>query len=223
GPTADLFPSLPSSRGPPVWTYPTPLPCATCLYSTHTAEAVLDKAGAGTASQTVSKSKSLPEESKSFAMGMFQGRMSTEQVFPYPSVLTEEQVQFLKELVGPVSRFFQEVNDPAANDSLERVEDRTMQGLKELGAFGLQIPPELGGLGLSNTQYARLVEIVGLHDLGVGITLGAHQSIGFKGLLLYGTPQQKEKYLPRLATGEGRWGGLHKNGRTGSDQRSIQP
>ncbi|TFJ95913.1 3-oxoadipate CoA-transferase [Platysternon megacephalum] len=51
---------------------------------------------------------------------MFQGRMSTEQVFPYPSVLTEEQIQFLKELVGPVSRFFQEVNDPAANDSLER-------------------------------------------------------------------------------------------------------
>ncbi|XP_010576317.1 PREDICTED: very long-chain specific acyl-CoA dehydrogenase, mitochondrial-like, partial [Haliaeetus leucocephalus] len=51
-------------------------------------------------------------------------------------------------------------------------------------------------------QYARLVEIVGQHDLGVGITLGAHQSIGFKGLLLYGTPAQKKKYLPRLATGE---------------------
>lgn len=50
-------------------------------------------------------------------------------------------------------------------------------------------------------QYARLVEIVGSHDLGVGITLGAHQSIGFKGILLFGTQAQKEKYLPKLATG----------------------
>lgn len=54
---------------------------------------------------------------------------------------------------------------------------------------------------ISALQYARLVEIVGMHDLGVGITLGAHQSIGFKGILLYGTPEQKAKYLPKLATG----------------------
>ena len=52
--------------------------------------------------------------------------------------------------------------------------------LRELGAFGLQVPQELDGVGLSNTQYARMVEIVGGHDLGVGIALGAHQSIGFK-------------------------------------------
>lgn len=44
------------------------------------------------------------------------------------------------------------MNDPAKNDSLEKVEEDTLQGLKELGAFGLQVPSELGGLGLSNTQ-----------------------------------------------------------------------
>ena len=55
-----------------------------------------------------------------------------------------------------------------------------MKALWEIGAFGLQVPQELGGLGLNNTQYARCVEIVGHNDLGVGITLGAHQSIGFK-------------------------------------------
>ena len=49
-----------------------------------------------------------------------------------------------------------------------------------MGAFSLQVPQEYGGLGLNNTQYTRLVEIVGKNDLGVGITLGAHQSIGFK-------------------------------------------
>lgn len=76
--------------------------------------------------------------------------------------------------------FSQEVNDPMKNDEIEKVEPKTMDGLKEMGAFGMQVPAELGGIGLNNTQYARVVEIVGAHDLGLGIVLGAHQSIGFK-------------------------------------------
>ncbi|XP_021550182.1 very long-chain specific acyl-CoA dehydrogenase, mitochondrial isoform X2 [Neomonachus schauinslandi] len=162
------------------------------------------------------------QESKSFAVGMFKGQLTTDQVFPYPSVLNEEQTQFLKELVGPVSRFFEEVNDPAKNDMMEKVEETTMQGLKELGAFGLQVPGELGGVGLCNTQYARLVEIVGTHDLGVGITLGAHQSIGFKGILLFGTKAQKEKYLPKLASGETIAAFCLTEPSSGSDAASIQ-
>ena len=59
--------------------------------------------------------------------------------------------------------------------------------MRELGAFGLQVPTELGGVGLTNTQYARLTEIIGANDLGIGIFVGAHQSIGFKGILLAGT------------------------------------
>lgn len=50
----------------------------------------------------------------------------------------------------------QEVNDPAKNDALEKVEDNTMQGLKEMGAFGLQVPADLCGLGLSNTQVYQI-------------------------------------------------------------------
>ncbi len=76
-----------------------------------------------------------------------------------------------------------------------------MEQLSEMGAFGLQVPAEWSGVGLTNTQYARMVEIVGGHDLGIGICLGAHQSIGFKGILLYGSEQQKAKYLPDVATG----------------------
>lgn len=67
----------------------------------------------------------------------------------------------------PYSVIAQEVNDPAANDALERIEDHTLEGLKALGAFGLQVPVEYDGIGLTNTQYARLVEIVGSHDLGM--------------------------------------------------------
>ena len=65
-----------------------------------------------------------------------------------------------------------------------------------------QVPVELDGVGLTNTQYARLTEVVGGNDLGVGIFIGAHQSIGFKGILLCGTDEQKAQYLPKLATGE---------------------
>lgn len=59
-----------------------------------------------------------------------------------------------------------------------------------------------GGLALTNTQYARLTEIVGANDLGVGICIGAHQSIGFKGILLVGNEKQKQKYLPLVSSGE---------------------
>lgn len=160
-----------------------------------------------------------PVESPSFAMNLFRGQMRLEEIFPYPSSLNEEQKDILQSLVDPTAKFFEEKNDSLKNDKLETVPEDIMQGLKELGAFGLQTPVEHNGLGLNNTQYARLVEIVGSHDLGIGIVLGAHQvcstctqnclnknlflkSIGFKGILLFGNPEQKAKYLPRLATGE---------------------
>nr|XP_025043883.1 very long-chain specific acyl-CoA dehydrogenase, mitochondrial-like [Pelodiscus sinensis] len=139
--------------------------------------------------------------STSFVMNLFNGQLVPDNVFPFPSVLSEEQTQFLQALVDPCTRFFEEVNDAAENEKLEHVEEATLAGLKEMGAFGLQVPEELGGVGLTNTQYARVVEVVGVHDLGVGISLGAHQSIGFKGILLFGTQRQKEKYLPKLASG----------------------
>ncbi|XP_028176202.1 very long-chain specific acyl-CoA dehydrogenase, mitochondrial isoform X2 [Ostrinia furnacalis] len=141
-------------------------------------------------------------ESTSFTLNLFRGRFEPAQVFPYPEPLSDDQRQTLQELVPPVEKFFQEVNDPAKNDADSQIEEHTLAGLWELGAFGLQVPGELGGLGLNNTQYARLVEVVGAHDLGVGITLGAHQSIGFKGILLFGSPEQKQRYLPRVTGGE---------------------
>ncbi|XP_008854075.1 very long-chain specific acyl-CoA dehydrogenase, mitochondrial [Nannospalax galili] len=206
-----------SSRPSTLLGQPRPAP-APRPYASGAAQAVLDKPDSLSDASTREKAP----ESKSFAVGMFKGQLTTDQVFPYPSVLNEEQTQFLKELVGPVARFFEEVNDPAKNDTLERVEETTLQGLKELGAFGLQVPSELGGVGLCNTQYARLAEIVGMHDLGVGVTLGAHQSIGFKGILLFGTKAQKEKYLPKVASGEALAAFCLTEPSSGSDAASIR-
>ncbi|XP_049597976.1 very long-chain specific acyl-CoA dehydrogenase, mitochondrial [Syngnathus scovelli] len=194
----------------------------TRLYASQATQAVLEKPAAVASDAATAVEKTAAAESKSFAVNIFKGQIATAQVFPYPSVLNEEQEQFLRELVPPVGKFFEEVNDPAKNDTLEKVEDHTMEGLKEMGAFGLQVPADLGGLGLTNTQYARLVEIVGTHDLGVGITLGAHQSIGFKGILLFGNPAQKEKYLPKLASGEHIAAFCLTEPASGSDAASIK-
>jgi very long chain acyl-CoA dehydrogenase len=108
-------------------------------------------------------------------MNLFRGQLRLQEIFPYPNTLTDEQRETLQALVDPTAKFFEEKNDALKNDMLEKIPDDILNGLKELGAFGLQTPTEFNGLGLNNTQYARLVEIVGSHDLGVGITLGAHQ------------------------------------------------
>ncbi|XP_068811026.1 very long-chain specific acyl-CoA dehydrogenase, mitochondrial isoform X3 [Struthio camelus] len=161
-------------------------------------------------------------ESTSFVRNIFNGQLVPDNVFPFPSALTEEEMQSLRALLGPCTRFFEEINNPAANEKLESIEEATLAGLKDLGAFGLQVPEELGGTGLKNSQYARIVEVVGLHDLGVGISLGAHQSIGFKGILLFGTPSQKEKYLPKLASGETTAAFCLTEPASGSDAASIR-
>ncbi|EFN79131.1 very long-chain specific acyl-CoA dehydrogenase, mitochondrial [Harpegnathos saltator] len=142
------------------------------------------------------------KESQSFTMNIFRNQLQLDQVFPFPDPMTEEQIDTVKMLIDPMEKFYEEINDPAKNDQNAAIDEKTATALWELGAFGLQVPQEYGGLGLTNTQYSRCVEICGYHDLGVGITLGAHQSIGFKGILLFGTPEQKAKYLPRVCNGE---------------------
>merc|ERR1719239_1031338 len=140
--------------------------------------------------------------SNSFVQNVFRGMVDPTQMFPYPVVLDVEQKENLEMLVPLAERVMEEVNDPLLNDQIETVPENTINALREVGAFGLQVPVELDGVGLSNSQYGRLTEVVGANDLGLGVFFTAHQSIGFKGILVAGTPEQKQKYLPKLARGE---------------------
>ena len=97
----------------------------------------------------------------SFSKALFKGEISTDAVYPFPDVLPAETKQTLQMLIDPVSKFFEEVNDAAHNDETASVPENVSQGLREMGAFGLQVPEELGGIGLTNSGYARMVEIVG--------------------------------------------------------------
>ena len=68
--------------------------------------------------------------------------------------------------------------------------------------FGLIIPEEHGGMGLGNMAYSRTLQEVGRYDASVAVTIGAHSSIGMRGLLLFGSDEQKSRYMPQLASGE---------------------
>ena len=138
---------------------------------------------------------------------------------PFPKALDGEQVDTLRALVDPVEHFFGSV-DSTKIDREETISEGVMHGLRDMGLFGLQISEELGGLGLSNTAFARVIEC--MTDPSIAVTLLAHQSIGLKGILMFGTPAQKAAYLPKLATGEHVAAFVLTEPGTGSDAASIK-
>ncbi|KAJ6668390.1 hypothetical protein lerEdw1_015767 [Lerista edwardsae] len=111
--------------------------------------------------------------------------------------------------------------DSTKIDRDAKIPEETLSGLKNLGLFGIQIPEEYGGLGLSNTTYARLAEITS-QDGAIAVTLAAHQAIGLKGILIAGNEEQKKKYLPKLASGEHIAAFCLTEPGSGSDAASIQ-
>ncbi|KAI4791184.1 hypothetical protein KUCAC02_034155 [Chaenocephalus aceratus] len=155
-----------------------------------------------------------------YAKDLFLGQVNKDEVFPYPEVSLEE-VEEINQLVAPVERFFSEEVDSAKIDRDAKIPAETLNGLKELGLFGVMIPEEYGGLGLTNTVYARLAEITSL-DGSIAVTLAAHQAIGLKGILIAGTEAQKQQYLPRLASGEHIAAFCLTEPGSGSDAASIQ-
>jgi alkylation response protein AidB-like acyl-CoA dehydrogenase len=141
-------------------------------------------------------------KNRSFARGLYNGRLDLDLVHPLsePDPEVEARAQpFLEKL----EEFTRNHIDGDAIDRERWVPQEVLDGLAELGAFGIKIPIEYGGLGLSQYQYNKALVIVGSRCASTGAFLSAHQSIGAPQPLLYfGTEEQKRKYLPRLAGGE---------------------
>uniref|UniRef100_A0A9L0TC09 Complex I assembly factor ACAD9, mitochondrial n=1 Tax=Equus caballus TaxID=9796 RepID=A0A9L0TC09_HORSE len=145
---------------------------------------------------------------------------SEKEVFPFPEV-GQEELNEINQFVAPVEKFFTEEVDSQKIDREGKIPHETLEKLKSLGLFGMQVPEEYGGLGLSNTMYARLGEIISL-DASIAVTLAAHQAIGLKGIILAGSEAQKAKYLPKLASGEHIAAFCLTEPASGSDAASIQ-
>jgi alkylation response protein AidB-like acyl-CoA dehydrogenase len=141
-------------------------------------------------------------KNRSFARGLYNGKLDLDLVYPLPKPDPEVEARaqpFLEKL----EEFTRAHIDGDAIDRDRWVPQEVLDGLAKIGAFGIKIPIEYGGLGLSQYQYNKALAIVGSRCASTGAFLSAHQSIGVPQPLLYfGTEEQKRKYLPRLAGGE---------------------
>ena len=156
------------------------------------------------------------------AKGLFCGEIIQSCFWPFPEI-TNEQKEMLGMVLDSVDRFLEDKQDNFRQwDEAGEQPEELIQGLRDLGLFGLIIPEEHGGIGLSNTGYSRVLQQSSRYDSSVSLTIGAHSSIGMKGLLLFGTDAQKDKYLPRLASGEMIAAYCLTESGSGSDAASIK-
>jgi alkylation response protein AidB-like acyl-CoA dehydrogenase len=140
-------------------------------------------------------------ESPSFVRELFEGSFRLDLVHPYPE-MNAADVERARPFMERLERFLRERVDSDRIDREGKIPPAVVQGLREIGAFGIKIPEEYGGLGLSQTGYTHAIGLVTSVDGNLTALLSAAQSIGVpQPLKLFGTPEQKRKYLPRLAHG----------------------
>lgn len=137
-----------------------------------------------------------------FAANLFMGRFRPDQLHPLTDIDPEEQpraVQFLTDL----ATFLRQQVDADAIDRSAEIPEAVMTGLARLGAYGIKVPREYGGLGFSQTTYGRACTLIASHCMNTFAHVSVHQSVGVpQPLLLFGTEEQKRTFLPRVAGGE---------------------
>ena len=156
----------------------------------------------------------------SFCKSLFLGEIHEEMVFPWPAPDPDEQ-----ERIRDLNAAAREIGARMDHRQIEEkrwIGDRVIRELGEAGLCGLYVDEEYGGQGLSQTGYARVFETFAQIDATLSIVLGVHQSIGFKGIHMFGTAEQKERFLPDLAAGRKLAGFALTEPEAGSDAYAIQ-
>ncbi len=138
----------------------------------------------------------------SFVAQLFQGKVRWDLIFPFPEQ-SEADRKFGDEFLARLESFLRENIDPEEVDRTGEIPAKAIKGLAELGCFALKIPKEYEGMGLSQVNYNRVIQLVASYCSSTSVWLSAHQSIGVpQPLLLVGTEEQKKKYLPRFRKGD---------------------
>ena len=136
-----------------------------------------------------------------FAKDLFFGRFRSESIFPYPSLPPELETA-TREAVNEVRAYCRDHIDAPRIDRESRIPDEVVQGLGRIGVLGMCVSPQYGGRGFSQQQYCRVMEVIGAHCGGTTVFVNAHHSIGLRSIELFGTKEQKERWLPPCCTGE---------------------
>jgi acyl-CoA dehydrogenase family protein 9 len=135
----------------------------------------------------------------SFSKSLFLGEIHEEMVFPFPRPSEDEQ-----DRIRALNASLRELGEGIDTRKIEEkgwVGDDLIRELGERGLCGLYVPEQYGGQGLSQTGYCRVFETFAQIDATLSVVMGVHQSIGMKGIVLFGTDEQKERFLPDLASG----------------------
>jgi alkylation response protein AidB-like acyl-CoA dehydrogenase len=142
------------------------------------------------------------DERGSFASNLFIGRYDFDRIYPWPEQSAEDRAAG-KEFLASLEKYLRENIDADEIDRTGEIPQKNIDDLFAMGAFGVKIPKQYEGLGLSQVNYGRAAMLLGSWDENLTALVSAHQSIGVpQPLLLFGTEEQKKKYLPRVARRE---------------------
>ncbi len=136
--------------------------------------------------------------SMGFVKNMFWGNMREDLLFPYPLCDAQETAR-CDELLDRLDHYLREEHPSVQIDQEQEIPQWAIQRLFQIGVLGMTIPREYGGLGLGITSYNRVLERIGRSCGSTAVMVSAHQSIGCKAIMLFGTEEQKRKWLPHMA------------------------
>ncbi len=156
-----------------------------------------------------------------FAKALFRGDFQGKVLFPYPD-LTDGERPAVESAVAEVKAFADAHIHADAIDREADIPASVIKGLADLGVLGMAAPVELGGRGFSQMGYCRIMEIIGGHCAATAVFVNAHHSIGLRALVLFGTPEQKQRWLPPLARGEKLAAFALTEEQAGSDASNVQ-
>ncbi len=142
------------------------------------------------------------ENQTSFVRSLCMGDIEEDVIVPYPK-LKDSDKETLRSVFDSVASSLKGRDAEFRKwDREGELPNEMLEEMKALGLFSLIIPEDFGGIGMNSSSYSRTLQELAKYDGSVAITAGAHSSIGMRGLILFGTPEQKAKYCPKLATGE---------------------
>jgi alkylation response protein AidB-like acyl-CoA dehydrogenase len=177
--------------------------------------------GAVEAMEVAEASRETEWEKPSFAGDLFLGKVNFDLIHPFPEQPAADKAE-ADEFLAKLERFLAENVDADEIDRKGEYDYELFKGFADMGAWGMKIPKEYGGLGFSSTNYNRAIGLVATWCANSVAWLSAHQSIGVpQPLKLFGTEEQKKKYLPRLAAGAVSAFALTEPG-VGSDPAKMQ-
>ena len=156
-----------------------------------------------------------------FAKALYRGEFRGGALFPYPE-LSSAEASIVHAAEDEVRHFADTEIDAEAIDRDADIPRSVIDGLARLGVLGMTAPEEYGGRGFSQLGYCRIMEIIGGHCASTGVFVNAHHSIGIRALVLFGTPEQKKRWLPSLTRGEQLAAFALTEVEAGSDASNVQ-